>query len=88
MDSSNNLCGKQIKYARALIEMSQTELCAALSVDHSIEISQDVISKIENGIRAVNDIELVAIAQILNVTPCFLLYGDDRPVCAQIKVKG
>lgn len=87
MDSrNNNLCGKRIRYARARIEMSQTELCAALSVDHDIEISQNVVSKIENGIRAVNDIELVAIAQVLNVTPCFLLYGEER-VCANIKVK-
>ncbi len=83
---NNNLCGKRIRYARARIEMSQTDLCAVLSVDHDIEISQDVISKIENGIRAVNDIELVAIAQALNVTPCFLLYGEER-ACANIRVK-
>jgi transcriptional regulator with XRE-family HTH domain len=87
MDSrNNNLCGKRIRYARARAEMSQTELCAALSVDHNIEITQNVVSKIENGIRTVNDIELVALAQALNVTPCFLLYGEERP-CAQIKVK-
>jgi transcriptional regulator with XRE-family HTH domain len=66
--------------------MSQTDLCAALSVDHGIDISQDVISKIENGIRAVNDIELVAIAQVLHVTPCFLLFGEERP-CGNVKAK-
>lgn len=87
MENSSNLCGKRIRYARARAEMSQTDLCAALSVDHNIEVTQNVISKIENGIRAVNDIELVAIAQVLNVTPCFLLYGEERP-CANIKVKG
>ncbi len=54
------------------------EVAAALSVDHDIEITQKGISNIEIGVRRVNDIELVALAKVLEVSAAWLLYGDKK----------
>lgn len=76
---SRNLCGKRIKLARTNREMAQIELCAALSVDHEIEMTQNTLSNIERGERIVKDIELAAFAVILKVSPVWLLFGDRHP---------
>ena len=74
-----NLCGKRVKLARVETELKQVELAAALSVEHNIEITQKGISNIEIGVRRVTDIELVALAKVLNVSASWLLYGDKIP---------
>ena len=74
-----NLCGKRVKLARVERDMRQVELAAALSVDHDIEITQKGISNIEIGVRRVNDIELAALAEILDISPLWLLFGDKIP---------
>jgi transcriptional regulator with XRE-family HTH domain len=77
MKNRKNISGKRIRLARTRIEMSQSDLCAALSVDHGIEMNQNTISNIERGARVVKDYELGAFAAVLNVQPSFLLSGDN-----------
>ena len=50
-----------------------------VSAASGIDISQNGISYIERNIRAVRDYELAALAEILEVSPLWLLYGDDVP---------
>lgn len=72
-----NICGKRIKLSRIDRELDQVELAAALSVDHDIEISQTSISEIERGMRGLRDFELAAICKVLEVSPEWLLFGQD-----------
>lgn len=72
-----NICGKRIKLTRIDRELDQVELAAALSVDHAIEISQTSISEIERGVRGLRDFELAAICKVLEVSPEWLLFGQD-----------
>jgi transcriptional regulator with XRE-family HTH domain len=77
--SAKNISGKRIKLARLNREMAQIELCAALSVDHDIEMTQNTLSNIERGERIIRDVELIAFAKVLDVNPLWLLYGDKSP---------
>lgn len=47
--------------------MTQSELTAALDVDHDLKISQSNISEIERQQRKLSDYELLAIAKVLGV---------------------
>lgn len=76
---TGNVCGERIRQLRAVKRMLQTELSAAMNVDFDIQTGQNTISEIENGRRFVRDRELIAIAEILDVNPLWLLYGDDIP---------
>ena len=51
-----------------------------VSAASGIDISQNGISYIERNLRAVRDYELTALAEILEVSPLWLLYGDDVPL--------
>ena len=59
-------------------DMAQIDLSAALKVDFDIEISQNGISDLERGHRAVRDFELIALSTILEVDPIWLLFGDEK----------
>ena len=72
-----NISGARIKKAREDAGMDQVELSAALSVDFSIKLDQSDISEIERGVRGVKDFELDAIAQVLDVSPTWLLRGEE-----------
>lgn len=61
-----NVIGPYIKELRLKNNLSQIELCARLEVQ-GVYISRSSISKIENQKRIVTDIELIALAQALNV---------------------
>jgi transcriptional regulator with XRE-family HTH domain len=74
---AKNLCGKRVKLARIGKDMKQVDLSAALSVDYAVEISQKAISRLERGVRPVNDIELVSLAKLLDVTTSWLLFGEN-----------
>jgi len=69
-----NIVGHRMRIARALKKppMSQQELLAKLQRE-GIDISQSTLSKIENGDRYVTDIELKAIATVLNVSVLWLM---------------
>ncbi len=76
---TTNVCGKRIKLARIEMEMKQIDLAAALEEEHSIQVDQNSISHMEKGNRFVKDFELIALADVLNKHPMWLLFGDKVP---------
>ena len=73
-----NICGPRIREARRRALLGQIELAAALDVDFGITMSQSDISEIERQERGVKDYELRAIADVLQVSPSWLLAADDE----------
>ena len=69
-----SITGEKIRIARALRipKMEQQELLAKLQVE-GLDISQSILSKIENGKRPVYDIELKTFAKVLDVSVDWLL---------------
>ncbi len=72
-----NISGARIKKVREKRGMDQVELAAALHVNFNIKIDQSDISEIERGVRGIKDFELDAIAHVLNVSPLWLLRGEE-----------
>ena len=75
--SKRNIAGPRIKEARLKVNMNQADLAAALSVDYDITLDRSDISEIETQVRGINDYELDAIAQILDVDVTWLLRGEE-----------
>ena len=72
-----NISGRRIKERRQALKLGQVDLAAALTVDFELILDQSDISEMERGIRGVKDIELDAIARVLDVSPLWLLRGDE-----------
>ena len=62
---TGNVIGAAVQKARMAKGMNQVDLAAELSVNYGIELSQNLISKIESGRRPVRDKEIAAIAEKL-----------------------
>jgi len=62
-----NITGEFIRKARIKAGLTQQELSAKLELE-PIYICRGSISRIENGTRAITDIELAAIAKVLNIS--------------------
>lgn len=62
-----NIVGLRIRKARKEAQKTQTKLAAELQL-LGIKIDRTSIAKLESGRRPVSDIEIIAIAQILNVS--------------------
>lgn len=77
-DTSKNLIGDKVKLARHKYKpkVTQLDLIARLSV-RGLNLEKTAISKIELKTRPVTDIELVAIADALNVSILWLLDKED-----------
>ena len=72
IDTENtNIIGPRSKEARSRAGMSQKELSEKLEL-MAVYTCRGSISRIENGKRAVTDIEIDAISKILNVSLDFL----------------
>lgn len=67
-----NICGDRIREARQRARLSQSDLCRALQLA-GVTVERDVISRIENGSRFVADFEVVAVAEILDMSVDWLL---------------
>jgi len=76
---SRNIVGSRVRQARRVAKpwITQEDLVARLQV-LGIMIDQSGLSKIESGQRPVSDIEVVALAKALRVTPAWLLEGQER----------
>lgn len=80
---SKNVCGYRVRMVREQKrksngrKMTQTELAAKLQCK-GVECDRLAICRIETGLRAVTDIELVALAEVLGVSVTWLLYGNTR----------
>lgn len=66
-DGRNNLCGVRIAEIRKSMGISQRELADRLQVT-GLDVDKNAVQRIEAGKRFVTDIELVALAKVLNVT--------------------
>lgn len=77
--NSNNLSGVNIANIRKSIipKLSQQALADKLQLS-GIDIDKNAIQRIECGKRFVTDIELVSIAQVLNVSVLDLLKDKDK----------
>lgn len=62
-----NITGLNIRKARRKAKLTQKDVTARLET-MAIYICRGSLSRIENGSRVVTDIELQAIAQVLNVS--------------------
>ena len=72
IDTENlNSIGPKIKEARVEAGMSQKELSEKLEL-MAVYTCRGSISRIENGKRAITDIEIDAISKILNISLDFL----------------
>ena len=69
-----NLIGARVETLRKAAGMKQKELLAHLQVK-GIDLSPSGLSKLEGQVRSVTDIELIALAEILNVDVYWLLTG-------------
>ena len=72
---NRNLIGARVTQARAAQNMKQLELLAKLQLA-GIDISSPALSLLEGQKRPVSDIELKALADILNVSVDWLLGRD------------
>ena len=66
-----NITGKRIRQARVRAGLSQRQLSEQLEL-MAVYTCRGSLSRIENGRRAVTDIELDAISKVLNVSLDFL----------------
>ena len=64
---NKNICGANIERIRKQLGMEQTTLVSQMQL-LGVDISPSSLSKLEGQIRIATDIELKAIALILNVT--------------------
>lgn len=72
-----NICGERISQRRKEINMKQVELLRKLQ-DKGIEFNASGLSKVEGQIRSINDYELVALAEILDVSVYWLLGLEEK----------
>lgn len=70
-----NVSGERIRQARTQQRCTQTDLAARVQV-RGVILERDCISRIENGLRMVQDFELRAIASALGVTADWLLGAE------------
>ena len=72
---NRNIVGAKIEARRKELGMKQVDLLAQLQVK-GIELTASGLSKLEGQLRSVNDYEVVAIAEILDVQLTWLLGKD------------
>ena len=71
-----NLIGARVTQARKSLGMKQVELLAKLQLA-GIEMSVPALSLLEGQKRPVTDIELKALADALQVSAAWLIYGEE-----------
>ena len=72
-----NLIGHRVESVRKQKGMKQKELLAQLQVS-GVDMNASGLSKLEGQIRFVTDVELVALADILEVSGYYLLGRDEK----------
>lgn len=75
-----NLVGVRVRSSRAKLRLTQDALCARLAEVTNGEWIADrrEIFRIEDGARIVSDVEILALAQALDCSPCWLLLGESQ----------
>ncbi|MCR5041654.1 MAG: XRE family transcriptional regulator [Clostridia bacterium] len=75
---TRNIVGARIEERRKEIGMKQKDLLIQLQI-RDIDLNASGLSKLEGQIRNVLDYELVAIAEVLDVSVGWLLGIEERP---------
>jgi len=77
LDERKNIVGERIRAARLSEKppATQEDVSARLQL-HGVTLSASSIGKIENGTRPVTDLQIVAFAKALKVTPEWLIKQD------------
>lgn len=80
-DNTLNLVGKRVQERRIALKLTQDKLCARLAIASGSAWSptRRDLFKIEDGLRSVHDTELVALAEALGCSACWLLTGMAQP---------
>lgn len=75
---SKNLVGSRVRQARQEHQppLDQADLAAKLSDALEKPFDRTTVVRIEAGVRAVSDIELVALAKVMGIEVTWLLFGD------------
>lgn len=76
-NGQRNVSGERIRQERTRQRCTQLDLAARVQVNGVI-LERDCISRIENGLRMVQDFELRAIAAALGVTTDWLVEVEDE----------
>lgn len=71
-----NIIGTRVEIARRNLGMRQKELLAQLQI-RGLDMTASGLSKVEGQLRSVLDYELLAFAEILDVSVNWLLTGKD-----------
>lgn len=74
---NKNIISARLKELRCKNKMSQNDLAAKMQL-MSLNIDQQIISKIENNNRIVTDYELMCLSKIFNVDVNYLLQDFDK----------
>lgn len=75
-DGKKNMSGVRVRALREKAKLSQEELMAQLQL-LGMDAERGVIKRIENGDRAVNDLELRLLAEFFHVTYDYLIDGKE-----------
>lgn len=75
-DGKRNLSGPRVRALREDLQLSQEELIAQLQL-LGMDAERGVIKRIENGDRAVSDLELQILARFFNVSYQYLIDGKE-----------
>lgn len=76
-NQSLNIIGQKVKAARIAAKLSQDELSAKLEL-LPVYICRGSISRIEHGVRTVNDIEIDGLSKVLNVSLDYLFGRENK----------
>lgn len=81
--SMRNIVGPRVRQARKMAKptITQIDLVARLQI-MGLKVDQSAVSKIEKGVRPVLDVEVVALAKALRVSPAWLLGEKDATISA------
>ena len=66
-DGRNNLCGRTIAAFRKKLGISQRELDSRLQL-YGLSLDKNAVQRMESGQRFVTDMELAALAQVLEIS--------------------
>ncbi len=67
--TKGNIIGKKLQEIRKKSGIGQVELAAMMCVEKDINMERTTISQIERGLRAVKDQEIMALCELLEITP-------------------
>ena len=75
-DGKNNVCGKNVAKYRIALHISQRELADQMQLV-GLDMDKNAIQRIEAGKRFVTDIEIIALAKVLQKSISDLLFGEE-----------